>query len=131
MERRQFLHWTVLSSVLSWISPQRLWARARGSRAGLEGPPKQAAGERTAIHQHIDANQAAHITKIQEYLRQPSISAQNIGIRECAELTRQYLAALGCQETEIVPTSGHPGVWGTYDAGARKTLVIYWMYDVQ
>ncbi|NIM00706.1 MAG: peptidase M20, partial [Acidobacteria bacterium] len=31
----------------------------------------------------------------------------------------------------IVPTDGHPGVWGYYDAGADKTLVVYLMYDVQ
>ncbi|MFQ5816788.1 MAG: hypothetical protein ACE5H2_02380, partial [Terriglobia bacterium] len=79
---------------------------------------RAAAGERSAIHRQIDAHLPAHIAKIQEYLRQPSISAQNIGIRECAELTRQYLSALGCRETEIVPTSGHPGVWGYYDGGA-------------
>jgi acetylornithine deacetylase/succinyl-diaminopimelate desuccinylase-like protein len=30
-----------------------------------------------------------------------------------------------------VPTAGHPGVWGYYDAGAEKTLAVYLMYDVQ
>ena len=28
-------------------------------------------------------------------------------------------------------TGGHPGVWGYYDAGAAKTLMVYMMYDVQ
>ncbi len=87
--------------------------------------------ERAAVHKHIDANLAAHIEKIREYIRQPSISAENRGIKECAELTRQYLAEIGCGETAIVPTGGHPGVWGFHDAGAPRTLAIYWMYDVQ
>ena len=127
MQRREFLAWTAVSALLNWLQPQQLWARVQRRRA-VSG---QAAAARAAIHQHIESNLPAHIAKIQEYLRQPSISAQNVGIRECAELTRQYLAALGCRETALVPTAGHPGVWGYYDAGAPKTLVIYWMYDVQ
>jgi acetylornithine deacetylase/succinyl-diaminopimelate desuccinylase-like protein len=87
--------------------------------------------EREAAYRYIDQNLEKHIEKIQEYLRQPSVSAENIGIKECAELTRQYLAAAGCKEAELVRTGGHPGVWGYYDAGAKRTLVIYWMYDVQ
>jgi acetylornithine deacetylase/succinyl-diaminopimelate desuccinylase-like protein len=48
-----------------------------------------------------------------------------------AALLRDDLRVLGFQEAEVVPTSGHPGVWGYYDAGASKTLVVYMMYDVQ
>ncbi len=127
MQRREFLAWTTVSALVNWLQPQQLWARMQTRRA----VSSQALAAREAIHKHIDSNLAAHIAKIQEYLRQPSISAQNVGIRECAELTRQYLAALGCRETALVPTAGHPGVWGYYDAGVPKTLVIYWMYDVQ
>src|SRR3546814_3746283 len=32
---------------------------------------------------------------------------------------------------EIVPTDGHPGVFGTIDVGAPRTLGIYFMYDVK
>lgn len=131
MERRQFLRWTALSALLNWASPERLGGGVQAQPRTRPVVQKAATDKRAAIHQHIEANLQAHIAKIQEYLRQPSISAQNIGIRECAELTRQYLAALGCREAELVPTDGHPGVWGYYDAGAPKTLVVYWMYDVQ
>ena len=48
-----------------------------------------------------------------------------------AEMVRTDLADLGFQETTLVPTDGHPGVWGYYDAGAEKTLLVYMMYDVQ
>lgn len=131
MERRHFLHWAALSTLLGWVSPQRLRSRAQGAKLERQPRAPEVGKDREAIHRSIDANLPAHIAKIQEYLRQPSVSAQNIGIRECAELTRQYLAALGCREAELVPTGGHPGVWGYYDAGARKTLIVYWMYDVQ
>ena len=84
-----------------------------------------------AVYDHVDANLDDHLAKIQRWLRQPSISAQNIGIQEMAELLRQDLEDMGFAEAELVPTDGHPGVWGFYDAGAEKTLVVYLMYDVQ
>jgi len=83
------------------------------------------------VYDHIDANLDAHLASIQRWLRQPSISAQNVGITDMAELVRQDLEDIGFSEAEIVPTDGHPGVWGYYDAGADKTLVVYFMYDVQ
>ena len=88
-------------------------------------------GTHDAIYRHIDANLDAHLANIQRWLRQPSISAQSVGITEMATLLRDDLRALGFKEAEIVPTSGHPGVWGYYDAGASRTLLVYMMYDVQ
>jgi len=84
-----------------------------------------------AVYDYIDANLDDHLAAIQRWLRQPSISAQNVGIQEMAEMVRQDLEGLGFAEAEIVPTDGHPGIWGYYDAGADKTLVVYLMYDVQ
>jgi acetylornithine deacetylase/succinyl-diaminopimelate desuccinylase-like protein len=88
-------------------------------------------GDHAAVYDYIDANTGAHLRAIQRWLRQPSISAQNVGITEMAEMLRGDLESMGFQEAELVPTDGHPGVWGYYDAGADKTLVVYLMYDVQ
>ena len=88
-------------------------------------------GRHQAIYRHIDANLEDHVAQIQRWLRQPSVSAQNVGIREMATMVRDDLKALGFQEAELVETGGHPGVWGWYDAGAPKTLLVYMMYDVQ
>lgn len=84
-----------------------------------------------AIYAHIDANLDADLAAIQRWLRQRSISAEDDGIDEMAAMLREDLAGLGFKEAELVPTDGHPGVWGYYDAGAEKTLVVYLMYDVQ
>jgi acetylornithine deacetylase/succinyl-diaminopimelate desuccinylase-like protein len=89
------------------------------------------AQNRQAVYDYIDAHEFDHIAAIQRWLRQPSISAQNDGVLEMAELLRGDLESMGFQEAELVPTDGHPGVWGYYDAGADKTLVVYLMYDVQ
>ena len=88
-------------------------------------------GEHVAVYNHIEENADSHVQNIRRWLRQPSISAQNIGIQEMAEMLRADLEAMGFAEAELVPTDGHPGVWGYYDAGAEKTLVVYLMYDVQ
>src|SRR4029077_16084702 len=37
----------------------------------------------------------------------------------------------GFQAVNKVPTDGQPGVFGTLDAGAPKTVAIYFMYDVK
>ncbi len=83
------------------------------------------------VYAHIEENLEQHIAEIQRWIRQPSVSAQDIGIREMATLLRDDLTSLGFQEAELVETDGHPGVWGYYDAGAEKTLLLYMMYDVQ
>jgi len=88
-------------------------------------------GDHEKIYADIDRNLEQHIANLQRWVRQPSISAQNNGITEMSELLRDDLLAIGFAEAELVPTDGHPGVFGFYDAGAEKTLVIYMMYDVQ
>lgn len=88
-------------------------------------------GDHAAVYEHIDENLDAHLAELQRWLRQRSISAQNDGVLEMAEMLRSDLESMGFAEAELVETGGHPGVWGYYDAGADKTLVIYLMYDVQ
>ncbi len=83
------------------------------------------------IHQYIEDHQKEHLARIQEFLRQPSVSSWNLGIRECAEMLLGYLKQLGCKEAELVKTDGNPGIWAWYDGGARKTISHYMMYDTQ
>jgi acetylornithine deacetylase/succinyl-diaminopimelate desuccinylase-like protein len=86
---------------------------------------------REKVYQHIDQHYKAHLAKLQQLVRQPSISAEHRGIRECAELVKTYFGNLGCKDPRLVETSGHPVVYGYYDAGAEKTLIVYFMYDTQ
>ena len=70
------------------------------------------------------------MVRLQEFVRQPSVSATGEGMAEAVEQVADYLRQLGCAEVEIVPTDGHPSVFAYYDAGAPKTIVNYGMYDV-
>jgi len=88
------------------------------------------------IYKHIDDNFDYHVAKVQEWIRQPSVSNTGEGISDCAELTRSYFEQLGCQHTEIANVgvtewgaTGNPVVYAEYDAGAPKTVILYMMYD--
>ena len=87
--------------------------------------------DREAIHRHIDEHLEQHIGHIQEWVRQPSVSWDNIGTREAAELTAQSYSDLGCQEVEVIEGRFHPGVWAYYDAGAPLTVHNYCMIDTR
>jgi acetylornithine deacetylase/succinyl-diaminopimelate desuccinylase-like protein len=89
------------------------------------------AGRHDDVYRHIDDALAEHLAQLQRWVRQPSVSAQNRGISDMANLVAADLRALGFKEVELVPTTGHPGVFGFYDAGAPRTLLVYMMYDVQ
>src|SRR6266571_254491 len=84
--------------------------------------------DRGKVFAHIDKNLLQHIAKVQELIRQPSISPEDKGIPECANLVMQYLTSLGCTGG-VEETAGNPIVYARYDAGAEKTIVVYMMYD--
>ncbi|MBK8283743.1 MAG: M20/M25/M40 family metallo-hydrolase [Ahniella sp.] len=89
------------------------------------------AGDHGAIHDRIDADLPKHIEALQRWVKQRSISAQNDGVRDMANMLADDLRALKFGEVSLVETKGHPGVVGFYDAGAARTLLVYMMYDVQ
>jgi len=89
------------------------------------------AGDHRAVYEHIAARSADHLAELQRWVRQRSISAQNDGVLEMAQMLADDLKGLGFDEVTLVPSPDHPSVWGYYDAGAERTLVVYMMYDVQ
>jgi len=82
-------------------------------------------------YEYVDKNLGHFISRIQEFVRQPSISAENRGIKEAAELLSKYFERVGCSKVEIVPTRGHPVVYAEFNSGSDKTLLVYMMYDTQ
>lgn len=65
-----------------------------------------------------------------DFLKMPSISAQHRHIRETAIFLSHLLDENGI-ESKILETDGHPVVFGNFDAGKQKTLLVYNHYDVQ
>jgi acetylornithine deacetylase/succinyl-diaminopimelate desuccinylase-like protein len=64
-------------------------------------------------------------------IAQPSISAQNVGVRECADLFVEVLEQAGFA-AQLMPTAAQPIVYGEWlGAPGKPTLLIYGHYDVQ
>ncbi len=84
----------------------------------------------TTAHAYVDEHWAAHLERTQAFLRQPSISAQNIGMRETADCLTAWLADRGASVTYFGEPA-RPIVYAEWDVGAPRTLLVYGMYDVQ
>src|SRR5579862_8691030 len=71
------------------------------------------------------------VRRLQTWIRQPSIAAENRGVTEGCDLTMAMLGDAGFQSVNKVPTDGQPGIFATLDAGAPRTVGVYFMYDVK
>jgi acetylornithine deacetylase/succinyl-diaminopimelate desuccinylase-like protein len=90
-----------------------------------------AASKEVALKTAITANHAAAVKRLQEWIALPSIAAEDLNYPVGAEYMAKLATDAGFQHAEIVPTGGKPGVFATLDAGAKKTLGLYFMYDVK
>jgi len=71
------------------------------------------------------------VQRLQAWIKQPSIAAENRGMDEGCNMMMQMLRDAGFQQVTKVPTDGHPGIFATLDAGAPRTVGLYFMYDVK
>jgi len=88
-------------------------------------------GPDDAIQAEIEKRHAEGVQRLQEWVRQPSIAAENRGMNEGCELMMKLARDAGFQTVSKVATDGHPGVFAALDAGAPRTVGIYFMYDVK
>jgi acetylornithine deacetylase/succinyl-diaminopimelate desuccinylase-like protein len=114
LTRRDFLGATAVSAA-ALAFPQTL-----RSDAGLD-----------AIQAEIVKRHAEGVARLQEWVRQPSIAAEKRGMEEGCALLMRFAREAGLQQVARVPTDGQPGVFATLDAGAARTVGLYFMYDVK
>jgi len=83
---------------------------------------------------HIDSNLNNLILDLQTLIRQPSVSAKNEGIEECAKLVKKLLKKSGLKSEILRLKKGvAPIVYGEIKSkqNPTKTLMFYNHYDVQ
>jgi acetylornithine deacetylase/succinyl-diaminopimelate desuccinylase-like protein len=114
MRRRTFLHGAAVAGAFAML-PRRATAAAN------LGP----------IYDQVEKRHGEALARIQDWIRQPTIAAENRGMTEGCDLTMRLLRDAGFTRVERVPTDGHPGIFATLDAGARRTIGLYFMYDVK
>ena len=77
----------------------------------------------------------AYLQEYQEYLRIPSVStlSEHKGdVQRCAEWVADQLRNMGLTNVQILPTAGHPVVFGEWlQAADKPTVLMYGHYDVQ
>jgi len=71
------------------------------------------------------------VKRLQEWIAQVSIAAEDRGYPEGAEYMAKLARDAGFQQATVINTDGKPGVFATLDAGAPKTVGLYFMYDVK
>jgi acetylornithine deacetylase/succinyl-diaminopimelate desuccinylase-like protein len=89
-----------------------------------------AAGPDPVLEQ-IAKQHALNVERLRTWIALPSIAAENLNSEEGATAMMELLRDAGFQRVERVPTDGKPGVFARLDAGAKKTLALYFMYDVK
>ena len=78
----------------------------------------------------IDKNLNQSLDELKKYVAQPSISAQNLGLKECAQLVKEMLEKRGFK-AEVMATDGAPVVFAERKGKVDKTILVYNHYDVQ
>lgn len=102
--------------------------------AGVAAVPSIAlakGGDAEKLKAAIAADYIAAVKRLQEWIALPSIAAEDRNFPAGAEHMMKLAKDAGFQHAEIVPTSGKAGVFATLDAGAKRTVGLYFMYDVK
>jgi acetylornithine deacetylase/succinyl-diaminopimelate desuccinylase-like protein len=116
-DRRAFLQ-TAVAGAAAMAMPR--WAHAAAAPDDMD-----------AIRGEIEKRHDEAVKRLQHWIQQPSIAAENRGMTEGCELTMNMLREAGFGQVTKVPTDGQPGIFATLDAGAPHTVGLYFMYDVK
>ena len=91
----------------------------------------QAAEDLSPIKAEVTKRHDEAVKRLQDWIKLPSIAAENLNSAEGAEYMAKLAKEAGFQQATVIQTDGKPGVFATLDAGAKKTVGLYFMYDVK
>lgn len=110
--------------------PRRTFLRTAAAGA-VTFASRSHAADSSSVKTEVAKLHGQSVQRLQTWIRQPSIAAENRGMKEGCGLMMELLKEAGFGQIQQVPTDGQPGVFATLDAGAPKTLGVYFMYDVK
>lgn len=115
IDRRTFIKGAALAGAATLTLNQRLGA----------------ADDFDPIRKEIAKRHDESLKRLQDWIKQISIAAENRGYPEGAEFMIKLARDAGFQQATRVDGDGKPAVFATLDAGAKKTVGLYFMYDVK
>jgi acetylornithine deacetylase/succinyl-diaminopimelate desuccinylase-like protein len=87
------------------------------------------------VQVYISENQQQFLDELMDFLRIPSVSADPAfknDVKRAADFVAKKLQSAGANKVEVLPTAGHPIVYGEYIIGDDSpTVLVYGHYDVQ
>ena len=84
-----------------------------------------------SLYPQVAQQHDANIRRLQSWVRQPSIAAENRGMTEGCAMMMDLMRDAGFGNVAKITGKGQPAAFGALDAGAKKTVGIYFMYDVK
>ncbi len=99
--------------------------------APLAGGNRIYADDLTDIRREITKHHDEAVKRLQDWIALPSIAAENRNYPAGAEYMAKLARDAGFQQATVINTDGKPGVFATLEAGAPKTIGLYFMYDVK
>jgi acetylornithine deacetylase/succinyl-diaminopimelate desuccinylase-like protein len=89
----------------------------------------------TAWKNYLEENQDRYLKELLEFLSIPSISslkAHKADVEKAAEWVAARLQAAGIENVQVLPTGGHPVVYGDWmHAPDKPTILVYGHFDTQ
>ncbi|MEM0367167.1 MAG: M20/M25/M40 family metallo-hydrolase [Candidatus Nitrosocaldus sp.] len=83
------------------------------------------------LREYVKENRSDIVSDLRSLIKHPSVSAQGIGIDECAGVLNGIMRDAGLESRMIRFEDGNPIVYGEVKGESSKTLLFYGHYDVQ
>ncbi|MGA2664569.1 MAG: dipeptidase [Nitrososphaerales archaeon] len=92
--------------------------------------------ESASVVDYVRKNHERYLSELKEYVSIPSVSTlpeHKADVERTAQWIRSKLERIGLERAEVLPTGGHPIVYGEWlkAPAGRPTILIYGHYDVQ
>ena len=87
--------------------------------------------DRDRLEQAIVAGHEASVQRLRDWIALPTIAAERLNIPEGVAHMARLATDAGFTGVRQVETGGIPAIFGMLDAGAPRTVGIYFMYDVK
>ncbi len=118
-KQRRGLLLTAAAAGATWVMPRMLLAAAGKSNKTTYG------GDLNSVRAAIEKQRPEAIKRLQNWIALPSIAAENRNMQEGVRMMIDLLKDAGFQSAKVMPTDGQPGVFATLDAGAARTIGMY------